>query len=121
MGETLPNHAYVNLSRVGEDGSGRDSVQCHTNLSTCCNKNEGDHRGDWFLPDREQKLPFLADLVRADIYEVRRDQRVDIRRRNYADVSSGIYRCDIATYNDSNITDRESVYVGLYASGGMFY
>ena len=28
MGETLPNHAYVDLSLVGNDDSGSDSVQC---------------------------------------------------------------------------------------------
>ena len=36
MGESLPNHAYVNFSLVGNDHSGSDSVQCHTDLSTCC-------------------------------------------------------------------------------------
>ena len=34
MGETLPNHAYVDLSLVGNDDSGSDSVQCHTDLET---------------------------------------------------------------------------------------
>ena len=92
MGETLPNHAYVDLSLVGSSGS--DSVQCHTDLSTCCTGTQGVHRGDWYPPDSEMRLPFSRDG--ADIYEVRGDQRVDLRHRNNADMPSGIYHCHIA-------------------------
>ena len=120
MGETLPNHAYVNLSLVGHDGSGSDSVRCHTDLVTCCTGSQGPHRGDWFPPDSEMRLPFSRDG--ADIYEDRGAQRVDLRRRNNADMPSGIYHCHIATnavHDDNDIVSvRESVYVGLYATGG---
>ena len=118
MGETLPNHAYVDLSLVGEDGSGSDSVQCHTDLVTCCTGIQGAHRGDWNPPDSEMRLPFPGF---GDIYEARGSQRVDLRRTNNADMPSGIYRCDIPTnavHADDDISVRESVYVGLYASGG---
>ena len=121
MGETLPNHVYVNLSLVGEVGS--NSVRCHTDLGTCCTGSQGAHRGDWFPPVSEQRLPFLIDTS-ADIYEVRGAQRVDLRRRNNANMPSGMYCCHIATntVNDDNDTSvRESVYVGLYATGGNFY
>ena len=123
MGETLPNHAYVNLSLVGDDGSGSDSVQCHTDLDSCCTGSQGLHRGDWIAPDcySEQRLPFFTDASE-DIYEARGAQRVDIRRRNNADMPSGIYRCYIPTFavhDDNDITVRESVYVGLYARGGI--
>ena len=119
IGETLPNHAYVNLSLVGNDGSGSDSVQCHTDLNTCCTFTWGIHRGDWNPPSSETRLPFSNQP--GDIYEVRGSQRVDLRRRNNADIPSGIYRCFIATnavHNDSDNSVRESVYVGLYATGG---
>ena len=116
MGETLPNHAYVDLSLVGSSGS--DSVQCHTDLQTCCKGTNGIYRGDWNPPDNEMNLPFPGF---GDIYEVRGAQRVDLRRRNNADIPSGIYRCHIATnaVHDDDISVRESVYVGLYDSGGM--
>ena len=120
MGETLPNHAYVNLSLVGEDGSGSDSVQCHTDLGTCCTNSQGYHRGDWSAPDSEMRLPLPSQS--GDIYEVRGPQRVDLRRRNNVDMPSGIYRCYITTeavHDNNDITVRESVYVGLYASGGI--
>ena len=48
MGQTLANHSYVNLSLVGSDSSDRNdyysdsnSVQCHTDLTTCCSGREG--------------------------------------------------------------------------------
>ena len=121
MGETLPNNAYVNLSLVGNDGSGSDSVQCHTDLGTCCTGAQGDHRGDWYPPGSEMRLPHYT-ISNADISEARGAQRVDLRRRNNnADMPSGIYRCRIPTnavHDDSDPSVRESVYVGLYARGG---
>ena len=121
MGETLPNHAYVDLSLVGNDDSGSDSVQCHTDLDTCCTGTQDEHRGDWIPPGSEERLPLPTDAS-ADVYEVHGAQRVDLRRRNNADMPSGIYRCDIPTnavHDDNDISVRESVYVGLYASGGI--
>ena len=113
----LPNHAYVNLSLVGEYGN--VSVRCHTDLGTCCSEAEGDHRGDWIPPGSEESLPLSSDTS-ADIYQVQGDRRVILRRRNNADMSSGIYRCDIPTNatDDSGNSVRKSVYVGLYAGGG---
>ena len=34
--QTLANHSYVDLSIVKDYYDGIDSVQCHTDLSTCC-------------------------------------------------------------------------------------
>ena len=122
MGETLPNHAYVDLSLVGGNDNGIDSVQCHTDLFTCCNSAQGFHRGDWIPPGSEERLPFpYLDPV-VPIYESRGAQRVDFRRRNNASMPAGIYRCDIPTitvHDNSDISVRESVYVGLYATGGI--
>ena len=119
MGQTLANDSYVDLSLVGSDDFGSDSVQCITDLSTCCSGSYGVHRGDWYFPDGA-RLQF-SDGV-GDIYE-QRDQRVDLRRRNNANSPTGLYRCDIPTnavHDDSDNSVRDSpVYVGLYtASGG---
>ena len=115
MGEILPNHSYVDLSLVGNHGS--DSVQCHSDLESCCGGGTV-YRGDWIPPGSDMRLPFSGG---SDIYESREAQRVDLRRRNDADMPSGIYRCDIATnatHDDNDRSARDSVYVGLYASGG---
>ena len=113
-GQTLDNHSYVNLSLVGDDYySGSDSVQCITDLVTCCSATEGPHRGDWYFPDGT-RLPFIGD-----IYEGRGSQRVALHRINNANSPVGIYRCDIPTNAGYNSV-RGTVYVGLYtASGGM--
>ena len=76
MGQTLANHSYVDLSLVGEDVSGSDSVQCHTDLDTCCSMPQGIHRGDWYFPNRE-RLPYPGV---DEIFEARVAQRVDLRR-----------------------------------------
>ena len=119
MGENLPNHAFVDLSQVGDAGDGSDSVQCHTDLSTCCSGAQGPDRGDWYFPSGDM-LGFPGGS--GDIYESRLAQRVGLHRRNNAD-TSGIYRCDIETNavnsdNSDDITTRETVYAGLYATGG---
>ena len=49
MGQTLANHSYVDLSLVGVPKNGGDSVQCHTDLTTCCGGGQGIHRGDWYI------------------------------------------------------------------------
>ena len=121
MSQTLANHSYVNLSLVGRpDAAGSEGVQCITDLSTCCSPSDGAHRGDWYFPDGD-RLPFNSPNV--GIYEIRVAQRVYLSRRNNANSPTGIYRCDIPTlavHDDTDISVRDTVYVGLYtASGGM--
>ena len=120
MGERLPNHAFVNLSLVGEVGDGSDSVHCHTDLDTCCSGAQGADRGDWYFPSGDI-LGFNGSAD--DIYESRGAQRVVLRRRNNPDTPSGIYRCTIETIavrseDSADNTTREIVYAGLYATGG---
>ena len=45
---------------MGDHLDGRNSVQCHTDLRTCCSSTEGDDRGDWFLPTGERSN-FIGD------------------------------------------------------------
>ena len=120
-GQTQANHSYVDVSLVGDDGSGSDSVQCITDLSTCCTGTQGIHRGDWYFPDGD-RLPFS---IGGDIFEARVAQRVDLRRNSNANSPTvGIYRCDIPTdavHDDTDISVRDTVYLGLYTvSGGKF-
>ena len=123
MGETLPNHGYVNLTLVVDRSLdlGDHSVQCHTDLYSCCRGVDGRHRGDWYFPNGG-RLPFSAPSV--GIHEARDAQRVDLRRRNNANSPSGIYRCGIPTdavHDENDDSVRETVYVGLYAIGGDRY
>ena len=122
MGNNLPNHAYVDLTEVGTDGSdpGDNIVRCITDLNTCCGNGQGAHRGDWYFPNETRlRVAGMGD----SIYEFRGAQLVTLRRRHNAMEPSGIYRCDIPTnavHHDSDLSVRETVYVGLYLpSGGI--
>ena len=101
---------------MGDDNSGSNTVQCHTDLSICCSGAQGSHRGDWYFPSGT-RLQFTGD-----IHERRDNRRVHIRRENSATPPVGIYRCGIPTlavYVNDDTSMRATVYVGLYnASGG---
>ena len=107
-GTNLSNHTYIDFPQVGE---GSDSVQCHTDLTTCCSGTQGPDRGDWYFP-RGRRLPFSFDVINK-LYENREDQRVILSVRGSPTLPEGIYRCDIETSATSN-DNRETVYVGLY-------
>ena len=115
MGQTLGNHSYVDLGRIGDNYfNSSDSLQCHTDLSTCCGHPQGPHRGDWFFPDGTG-LPFSGLL-----YESRWSRLVVLRRRTTATGPTGIYRCDIPTialHHDTDVSVRDTFYVGLYITG----
>ena len=115
MGQALADHSYVDLSTVGSDNS--NSVRCHTDLNTCCSGPQGSHRGDWYFPNGT-RLSFSGVM-----YEGRGAQRVDLRQTS-ATGPTGIYRCDISTDNvhdDTDISERDTVYVGLYVGSGGRY
>ena len=112
----LPNHAYVDLTLVGDGAD--NSVRCTTDLTTsCCTSSQG----DWYFPN-ETTLQLMDDGD--SIYQrFGTSRRVVLRRRNNAMGPTGIYRCDIPTnavHDDSDLSVRETVYVGLYLpSGGI--
>ena len=54
-------------------------VMCHTDLTSCCNRNQGVHCGDRYFPNGVRLL-FLTDGD--GVYEQCEQQQVDIRRRN---------------------------------------
>ena len=119
MGDILPNHAYVDLTTVGDDitASSGDTVRCQTNLQTCCTSNQGSHRGDWYFPDGSV-LPHASNPGGSNIVEDREPQEVHLRRRNNAMSPTGIYHCVIETVAvHADVIDTitgETVYVGLY-------
>ena len=113
-GEILADHGYVDLNLVGEDFN----LECHTDLGSCCTSAEGLHRGDWHFPNgnRPSSVNFSNDIL----YQSRSEQTIHLNRRNDASGPSGIYRCDVPTnaVHDNDTSMRESVYVGVYSTGG---
>ena len=119
MGTNLSNHSYVDMNLVGRNYDGSDNVQCHTDLDTCCHGDVGPDRGDWYFPNMSRLQFFSNNII---IYQRRRHFHVQLKRVNGGN-TSGIYRCNIETIavhsdEDDNVTTRETVYVGLYISGG---
>ena len=48
----------MDFSLVGHMRTNSDSVQCHTDLTTCCTGGQGIHRGDWYFPNGD-RLQFV--------------------------------------------------------------
>ena len=131
MGETLPNHSYVDLSALRELDNEDGHVVCHTDLTTCCGGSGFDDRGFWYSPAGDV-LPEAAGGTGAatnPIVMMRLNtQRVSlIRGTGPDDVPSGLYRCIIETNavnprstTDPNAIIGETVYVGMYSTGGMY-
>ena len=118
MGQTLPNNSYMDLSQVRDRLSGGAGVQCHTDLTTCCSSDQGMDRGDWYVPDGEDRLPLESEKEdSADaVYECHGNQSVTLLQRSTAKSQpAGIYRCDIAVSGSG----RGTVFIGLYETGGM--
>ena len=131
MGETLPDHSYVDLSALGELDNVDDYVVCHTDLASCCG---GDgryfyNRGFWYFPNGAE-LPGAMDdgsgAANNPIVLRRGPQYVRlIRGTGPGDAPSGLYRCIIETvayYDSGNPRPDngigETLYVGVYSTGG---
>ena len=112
MGNNISNNSYVDFNTVGMGSS--DYVQCHTDLYTCCTNARGPDRGDWYFPNGN-RLPFPS--FGDNVYE-NRGVQVVVLRYTGSGGTSGIYRCDIETNAVNNNNGNETVYVGLYTSGG---
>ena len=117
MDQALADHSYVDLSTVGSAGDNSDGVVCHTDLGTCCSSPQGQHRGNWYFPDGTV-LPFIHPSVPIGLA---RAAQIAVIRRTTATGPTGIYRCDIPTaavHSDTDISVRDTVYVGLYPADG---
>ena len=130
MGETLPDHSYVDLSALGDIDNENDHVVCHTDLATCCGGPGRDDRGFWYFPNGDE-LPGAANSGAATnpIVLMRGTQIVRlIRGTGPGDAPSGLYRCIIETVADNDpgapgspSPDNgigETLYVGVYSTGG---
>ena len=96
----IPNHSYVDLGMVGI--SFNNSVQCRS----------GNHNGQWYFPNGD---PLQNRSEDGDIYQFVANTRVDLRRRNDTNLSTGIYYCVIGV---SGNADGARLYVGLYINEG---
>lgn len=98
QGMLIPNNSQVQIRRVGSIISG--GVQCHTDLTTCCNETRG---GQWSIAGGgavSQNTGFGQGLISL---------------HSITGASTGIYRCDIDT--DASVASggpRAILFVGIY-------
>lgn len=114
MGTLFSSNSFVDFNLV-EEASGA-GVQCHTDLDTCCSPSQGQSHGD--LPTGGI-LPTYAFIASIHIFQAHQSRMVELHCQTHSSTLNGIYLCDIETNAASN-GNWETVYVGLYISGGQF-
>ena len=112
-GDNIPNHGYVVISDIGTtDGT---ALLCNTNhIPTGGGTNSG---GSWYIPDGSTVGSFSGvGTTGADFGKNRGSGLVRLIRNSAATgtPTEGIYSC---TVQDDTLT-LQTVYVGLYNSGG---
>ena len=109
QGQRLPNNSFVNITQL----RAMTALQCHTDLETCCDNNSG-FNGDWFMPNGE--------TIRTDgrFTVSKLPHRIDLMYSGSSLPPSGLYRCDMPTVAANEMgNERQSIYVGLYATNSM--
>jgi len=104
------NHSYVDFNLVGR--TFYEALVCQASVETCCQENHTG-TGDWYFPSGER---LSNDSELSDIYMNRSNTSVALHRQNGA-TTAGMYRCEIETSRE-NGNSRETLYAGLYSSGG---
>ena len=115
-GIVLQNHSYIDYYQIGN--SIIDGVQCHTDLTT--------HGGRWYSYATRRTLNSYSSYYGNGLYQREFHQGLAILSNSrYYNSPNGLYRCDIDTNastddgrNDTDVSRRESVYVGIYSYGG---
>ena len=112
-GVILRNNSYINIGNLGTN----DSIECVTDLDTCCSKSQGVAMRAWFLPNgtmlsqhRVQEIGAYKIVGKAQSLSLK---LTNLTARDNPDLS-GVYECSI----DTTSRPWESVYVGLYYEPG---
>ena len=110
-GDNIPNHGYVVINDIGTtDGT---ALLCNTNhRPTGSAVHSG---GNWFVPGGST-VGAISSVGTADFGRNRAPGLVRLIRNSAATgtPTEGIYRCEV---QDDTLTE-QTVYVGLYNSGG---
>ena len=107
----IPNHGYVVISDIGSTDD--TALICHTNRPATLNNN-ADSGGDWFAPDETRVDATAVPGFRRN----RGPMMVRLLRDTATDPPpEGIHHCLV---EDDTLTE-QTVYVGLYNSGGGIY
>ena len=108
-GTIIPNHGYVMISDIGFTDN--TALLCITNRPAT--ESGGNSGGDWFGPDGD-KVGSIGSTTVPGFGRNRGPMVVRLLRRNSGTPEEGIYHCVVE--DADNIP--QTVYVGLYNSGG---
>ena len=104
-GDIIPNDGYVMISDIGSTNDG--ALLCRTNRPA----SGGNSGGDWYAPDGDR----VAGTDVPGFRRIRGPMVVGLLRNTATDPpAEGIYECVV---EDDTLTP-QTVYVGLYNSGG---
>ena len=109
-GTNIPNHGYVVISDIGNTSD--TALLCNTNHIPTGSDNSG---GNWFVPGGST-VSSNSGVGTADFGRTRGPGLVRLIRNSAATgtPTEGIYRCTV----QDNTETLQTVYVGLYNSGG---
>ena len=109
-GEVIPNHGYVEISDIGSNDT--TALLCHTNRPA----SGGNSGGHWFAPDGTP-VGVVASTIVPGFGRSRGQMIVRLRRSSNTAPDEGIYKCSV----DDAAETLQTVYVGLYNTGGGIY
>ena len=107
----LSNNSVVNFEFLR-----KGTLQCITDLNSCCLNNENGGARRWFLPNGTKLIEGGIQEISAFIVNAGPQQfELELTDVTAVDDSalSGVYECEIDT-----LAGRQSVYVGLYNEAG---
>ena len=115
----VPDHGFVRHNQIDDyypDNPRRIFLAGITSFSDCCSHDVsagGKEIGWWFFPNGTE-IPKVQEHLNWNLFTSRYHKMVFLYRRGGG--ASGIHRCDIPVSADVN----ETLYVGLYPSGGRY-
>ena len=110
--EIIPNHGYVVISDIGSTDD--TALICHTDRPATQNMGYTNSGGEWVAPNGREINP--SGTAVPGFRRKRRPMMVRLLRKTATGTpSEGIYHCLV---EDDTLTE-QTVYVGLYNSGGI--
>ena len=121
LGSNLTNNSYISFENVRrhDTSSGSKGVECHTDLTTCCNGSDGTAGGNWFF---DNGITVGYDAIKKNVYSRRYAQKVVLYEELHTQPSySGIYTCVIPVQSSTSTNNEATLYVGIYKDEGGNY
>ena len=118
LGSNLTNNSYIPFQNIRRHNtsSGSKGVECHTDLTTCCNGSDGTAGGNWSF-DNGITVGYNAT---ENMYSRRYTQKVVLYQLLHAQPShSGIYTCVIPVQSSTSTNNEATLYVGIYKDEGI--